>query len=379
MRDPLSYRRRATPSRTGVVDATTERSWTYAELDDDVEKIAGGLAALGLDAGDRVGVAVSPRPAAIRLVHASFRLGTTLVPLPSDRSDAELTERIERAGCAAVVCGAETDDALRAAAGAVPVATVDDPPPGAAVTRLPSGEEVPTPHDWRPADPAVVVHPEGDTPQPVTLTAANVAANAVATACRLGHDRDDRWLVTRPLDRPAGLWPAVRLPIYGSTVVVRRGFEPGACVDDIAEQNVTCARFRPRTLRTMLDRRGTLAGSIRAVVLDGTPAPPDLIERCRNYSVPVYPAYGTAAACSTATMATPSEAYDDPETVGQPVFLCTLSVVDGTGSALPSGERGEIVVEGPVVAPSRDVDTERRAWGSHRTGDVGYVSGGRTC
>jgi O-succinylbenzoic acid--CoA ligase len=128
-------------------------------------------------------------------------------------------------------------------------------------------------------------------------------------------------------------------------------------------------------LRRMLDRRGTLPGSLRTVLLGGAPAPVSLIERCRNYSVPVAPTYGLTETASQVATATTEEAYADPETVGRPALFTDVTVVSDDGDPLPPGEVGELVVDGPTVSPRYydDVEATASARGPHglHTGDAG--------
>jgi O-succinylbenzoic acid--CoA ligase len=377
MRDPLAYRARATPGETALVDAATGETWTVGDLDAAVERTAGRLAALGVAAGDHLALVLSPRPASVRLVHAALRLGAVLVPLSHDLTPSELGPRLERADVAAVVCAEGTEAAVTAGTD-LPVASVDDPGE-TGVTALAGVEAGETPrHDWAGGDTALLAHTSGTTGEPkaVRLTAANLLASALASAARLGVTPDDRWLVTLPLHHVGGLSPVLRMPLYGSTVVLRRGFDPGSCVDDIDGFDATRVSLVPTMLRRMLDRRGTLPGSLRTVLLGGAPAPVSLIERCRNYSVPVAPTYGLTEAASQVATATTEEAYADPETVGRPVLFADVTVVSGDGDPLPRGEVGEIVVDGPTVSPGYYDDAAATAAtrGPHglHTGDAGY-------
>ncbi|MBO0823868.1 MAG: AMP-binding protein, partial [Actinobacteria bacterium] len=44
------------PDSEAVVDVPTGRRWTYSQLDADTDDLAAGLLALGIQAGDRVGI-----------------------------------------------------------------------------------------------------------------------------------------------------------------------------------------------------------------------------------------------------------------------------------------------------------------------------------
>src|SRR5262249_7554846 len=62
---------------------------------------------------------------------------------------------------------------------------------------------------------------------------------------------------------------------------------------------------------------------------------------------------------------------------GRPTPLTTVAIMAPDGSVLPPGERGEIVVRGPLVTPGyyKDPTATREAsrFGWHHTGDIGYL------
>ena len=62
---------------------------------------------------------------------------------------------------------------------------------------------------------------------------------------------------------------------------------------------------------------------------------------------------------------------------GGPTPLVTVAIMDEAGRLLPPGERGEIVVRGPLVMagyyqnPAATAEASRHGW--HHTGDIGYL------
>jgi fatty-acyl-CoA synthase len=62
---------------------------------------------------------------------------------------------------------------------------------------------------------------------------------------------------------------------------------------------------------------------------------------------------------------------------GRPTPLTTVAIMDEAGNLLPRGERGEIVVRGPLVMagyyknPAATAEASRHGW--HHTGDIGYL------
>ncbi|WP_338738113.1 class I adenylate-forming enzyme family protein [Haloplanus salilacus] len=380
MNDPLTHRVDVTPGATALIDADRDERLTVADLDAGVERTAGRLATLGVRPGDHLGVLLPTGRTAVEVVHAAIRLGAVTVPLGPRLTPADLAERLDRAGATALICDATTEaDAVDAAAAVdeatVPVVSVDDPASGATALSARTPEAV-VPHDWGLDSTLFVPFTSGTTGRPkgVRLTAGNVLASAVASAIRLGLDRAETWHVTLPCHHVGGLTPLVRMPLYGMTVVVRESFETDAVAADFEAYDVTATSLVPTTLGRLLDAtEGSLGPSMRAVLLGGAPATGDLLDRCRDRDVPVFPTYGMTETASQIATATPAEARAYPGTVGRPLFWTDLSVRSEDGDERPPGEVGELVVSGPTVAPGY-LDDDRSAFGPNglHTGDVGY-------
>ncbi|QZP38555.1 class I adenylate-forming enzyme family protein [Halobaculum magnesiiphilum] len=261
----------------------------------------------------------------------------------------------------------------------VPVVSLDDPDDDRVVgiDAAPDGE-VPAVR-WGRGDTLVMLFTSGSTGNPklVPLSMGNVLASATASAFRLGVLPDDRYLATLSLHHTGGIMPLYRATLYGTSVVLRESFDPGGAVDDIRRYDVTGVSLVPTMLSRMLDARGTLPDSLRTVLLGGAPAPDALIERCRDFSVPVHPTWGMTEAASQIATARPREAFDRVGTVGRPLLWTDVSVRDGDGAALPAGETGELVVSGPSIAAgyygdAAATDDALTDDGALRTGDVGY-------
>ena len=379
MRDWLSHRVVSSPDDVALVRAEDGEAWSYEDLDRLVAETAGRLRAHGIEAGDRIGVLTPPYVGTVGLIHATMRIGATFVPLGDRLTSRELGERVDRTDLAAIVCAESTEDDALSAVDGVPVFSVDDPDADA-VTAVHDVEPEPVdPPEWSFDDRLCILFTSGTTgdPKPVPLTAGNVYASAVASAFRLGVDPDDRWLVSLALHHMGGLAPVYRSALYGTTLVLREGFDPGGTADDIDRYDVTGVSLVPTMLTQMLDRRGTLSDSLRVVLLGGAPAPDELIERCRDYSIPVHPTYGMTEAASQVATATPRATKGRVGTVGRPLFGTDVTVVDEDGTPVDAGETGEIVVDGPTITPGYIGTDPDESFGPHglHTGDVGRLDG----
>ncbi|SEO81144.1 O-succinylbenzoic acid--CoA ligase [Halogranum amylolyticum] len=404
MNDWLSHRVRATPDATALVSAETGDRWDYADLDADVASLAARLAGLGVEADDHVGMLLSTRVEAVSLVHAAMRLGATLVPLNTRLTPGELAEQMETADLTTVVCGESTErlaveavEAVAAAVGgddddvseadttvadesthSIPLVSLDDPQWERVASLDGANPGDVSPAEWADDDTLVLLFTSGTTgdPKAVVLTYGNVFSSAVASAFHLGVLPDDRWLVPLSLYHMGGLAPLYRSTLYGTTVVLRGEFDPGATADDISTYDVTGVSLVPTMLKRMLDSRGTLSDSLRFVLLGGAPASEELVTRCRDYHVPVCPTYGMTETASQIATARPEEAVDRLGSVGRPLFGTDVAVVDELGDPVETGELGEFVVSGPTVSPGYydDPEATAAAFGERglHTGDVGY-------
>ena len=382
MNDVLVQRVRTSPEATALIEAGG-RGWTYAELDEMVERTAGRLSALGLTAGDHLGFLLRTRPAAVRLVHAAARLGCVLVPLNTRLTAAELEPRVERADLAALVCGTTTEATATDIASELPVASVDDAE-RASVTSLADIEPGAFESVTRAADdPALMLSTSGTTGEPklVVLTRKNLLSSAVASAFRLGVSPGERWLDPLSVYHMGGFAPVFRSALYGTTVVLppAGGFTAETTLDVLDNYGCTGVSLVPTMLRRVLDV-GTLPDSLRFVLLGGAPASDALVERCARREVPVCPTYGMTETASQVATARPDEAFAHTGTVGRPLFETDLAVLDGNETPVEAGETGELVVSGPTVFAGYYDDREATAvaFSEHgfHTGDVGYRDAG---
>jgi O-succinylbenzoic acid--CoA ligase len=316
------------PDHPAVVDVEGAIT-TYAELDALARDAAAVLAARGIEAGDRVALALPPGVPFLAALHATLALGAAAVPI--DRR-LKAAEREQHAAGAALV--------------------VSEP------LRRRGEPDAPTRERLDPDAPATIVHTSGTTatPKPVALTVGNWTWNALGSALALGLDPQDRWLCTLPLSHVGGLAILLRSAIYGTTVVLHERFETTAVLEAIERDRVTLASLVPTTLDRLLDAGLRAPNPLRVALIGGGPLPPVLAAQAQEAGIPTAQTYGMTETCSQVATSLPGE----PETAGRPLVGQRVRIADD----------GEILVAGPTVAPgAADAD------GWFHTGDLGALDG----
>jgi fatty-acyl-CoA synthase len=82
---------------------TDDVSLSYAQAADQSRRIAAGLAAIGIAAGDRVGIVMANLPMVVPLLLAIWRAGAVAVPMNTLSRAEELEYAIREAECAVLV------------------------------------------------------------------------------------------------------------------------------------------------------------------------------------------------------------------------------------------------------------------------------------
>jgi acyl-CoA synthetase (AMP-forming)/AMP-acid ligase II/thioesterase domain-containing protein len=238
-----------------------------------------------------------------------------------------------------------------------------------------------SPPRGRHTDAALLLFTSATTGQPklVPLTWSNLqvmAANNVSSA-RL--DQTDRYLNFMPLFHMHGIASVLIQLFCGGSVICTPGFEAGRFVSWFEEFRPTWFTGGPVFLRVIL----TLArqhpeifrnSGLRFVRSSGAPAEPELLAAIEEaVHAPVVDGYGMTESPGI-TRNTPWARK--PRSVGRSAGS-EIAIVDDSGSPLPAGQEGEILLRGPAVMSGYldDPDANHAAFrdGWFRTGDVGRL------
>jgi fatty-acyl-CoA synthase len=170
----------------------------------------------------------------------------------------------------------------------------------------------------------------------------------------------------------------------GSTLVIRRKFDPEETLDSLERHKATAMVVVPVMLQRILDLDGDPIeqhdlSSLRIIFVSGSALGVELTKRAMKAFGPViYNLYGSTE-ISYATIATPEDIEADPASVGKVVRGSVVKIFGDDDKELPGGETGRIFVgnqsqfEGYTGGGSKDLID-----GLMASGDVGHFdSNGR--
>jgi long-chain acyl-CoA synthetase len=198
-----------------------------------------------------------------------------------------------------------------------------------------------------------------------------------------GADGPTSYLLSVPLFHATGCHAIlVTNLLAGGKLVMMDRWDAGRALQLIERERITTFGGVPTMVMQVLDhpdfaRRDT--SSVRSIGYGGAPAPTDLARRVKAH----FPGrnasngYGLTETSSLSTMNIGADYEAKPDSVGPPVPVVTVMVVNGDGREAPTGEIGELWIKGPNVVkgywgkPEATAQTFSDGW--LHTGDIARV------
>ena len=369
MRQTQSLHRAVQQYPDRVATVYQGRSQTYRQLHGRVAQLAGALQALGLRAGDRVGMLALNSDRTLEFYLAVWWAGGVVNPVNTRWSAAEIAFSLQ--DCATAILF--VDDAF---APMVPALRAQAPclqtllywgekgvPEGMQDAEALLAAAAPVPDALRSGDDLAGVFYTGGTtgrPKGVMLSQEALAANSVLSLVASPLDRDAVLLHSAPLFHLAGLSGLMRGLVVGTRQVFLPGFTPAGVLKAIAEHRITSLMLIPVMLQFLLDdpaARDADLSSVRVVGYGASPISEALLERAfalfpQADFVQGYGMTELAAGVTylTAEFHTPAgRALGKLPSAGRALNGIDLRIVDTEGQEVPRGQVGEIAVRSPCA------------------------------
>jgi fatty-acyl-CoA synthase len=370
------------PDAEALVSREQGVRWTYAELDERVDRGAAALIAAGLEPGDRLGI-WSPNRAEWTLIqYATARAGVILVNINPAYRTSELEYALRQSGCRILIAApsfkasdyiAMTEE-VRPSLDALDRAIFFETQEWDEL--LDAGSAVSTDEVRARAaklafdDPINIQYTSGTTgfPKGATLSHHNILNNGyfVAEACRLSAE--DRLCIPVPFYHCFGMVMGnLGCTTHGATMVIPApAFDPEATLTAVQEERCTALYGVPTMFIAELGHprfEEFSLETLRTGIMAGSPCPVEVMKQVidRMHMEDVTICYGMTETSPVSTQTGPDDPLDRRvSTVGRVHPHVEVKVVEpGTGRALERGEPGELCTRGYSVMLGYWEDEER--------------------
>jgi fatty-acyl-CoA synthase len=359
---------------------------TYKELDERTNALANAWRDEGLGPGDGVAVLVRNHRGFLESVFAAAKLGAKIILLNTSFAGPQIREVAEREGTDLLVYDDEYAEVLEGV----------EPPYG----RWRAWVEEEAQHPERVDDSLESLIEGGDTSAPPRAGRSPkiVILTSGTTGTPKGAPRDE----PKSLGIIGGLLSKVpfharqttelAVPMFhalgfagmalglalGSTLVVRRHFDPEATLDSLEENEATALVVVPVMLQRMLELPDNEVAArdtshLKVIFVSGSALSVDLVKRSMKAFGPVvYNMYGSTE-IAYATIATPKDLGEEPGSVGKVVRGVVVKILNDDGEEVKPGATGRIFVGNTAQFEGyTGGETKEQIKGLMSSGDVGH-------
>jgi acyl-CoA synthetase (AMP-forming)/AMP-acid ligase II len=392
--DRLSHWAQTLPD--GEAFTYLDRTWTWAEWNDRVRRLAGALKSLGVGRGDVVSFLDKNHPACVELSFAAASLGAANAIINFRLAGDEVDYAVNDSGAKVLLVGSELMpliDKIRDKLSSVEKIIMVTPDGGAGdeyEALLADSEPVDRDPEVEPDDVCLVMYSSGTTGRPkgIALTQANMVAHTLNAHEGMAFDAGDKSMVSMPLFHVGGS-SYVLFGIHDGIPSVMTRDPDGASLAGAIMKGANRTFLVPAVLAQVLqsgDDAIKLFGSLKSYSYGASPMPLPLLRAALKAwpDTEFIQVYGLTEVGGVITHLMPEAHRDEahPErlvSAGQCIPGAEVRVVDpNTLEDVPTGQHGELwfrtpqLMKGYLNQPeaTAEVITED---GWFRTGDLGKV------
>ena len=367
------------PDEPAIVDELG--TLTFGEVDRRTNALAHSLSDNGIREGDGVAIMCRNHRGFIEATAAVAKLGADSLYLNTAFSGPQITEVVKREKPVAIVYDEEFAELLEDAGKRRKrfVAwhdeeRTDDPNLDELIE---AGDPTPVVPSEREGRAVILTSGTTGTPKGASRGSPESLDPAVALLDRIPlHGRQSAHIAA-PLFHSWGFAHFTLGLLLGSTLVLRRKFEPEACLAEVARYRCDSLVVVPVMMSRILElpeevKRKYDLSSLKAVAASGSALTGDMaIQWMDEFGDTLYNLYGSTEV-AWASIATPADLRAAPGTAGKPPRGTIVRLYDEQGVEVPPGEAGRIFVanemlfEGYTGGGNKDVID-----GLMATGDVG--------
>jgi long-chain acyl-CoA synthetase len=375
------FHRNAQMNGSGCALYYNGQTRTHSDLFDDACRLTCGMAGLNLAAGTRVALVAKNHPAFFHLFAAASALNLCLVLINRRLGEDELAHALDDTTPQMVIYDNEMRDkvepVIQERTGIVHRFNLAEN--FSSLYASDPQEAIELAADSDPDLAYIIIHTAAvqGKPRGAVLSQANLILANLQLMHAYGLDQTKTYLNILPLFHIMGVNIGLGTLMAGGKNVILEQFSPQAALDLIQEQTVSIFGAFPPILGRILDSIQSQQttpdlSSLEIVAGLENPETAELWETLTGSKFWIM--YGQT---ETSGLITFSPIFEAPGSAGRVSPLVRMMVADDLDDALPPGNTGEILVQGPLVfkgywnADDLNAFTFRHGW--HHTGDMGQL------
>ena len=340
------------PNRVGLIDELG--SLTFGEMHARSNSLAHALRDLGVGEGDAVAILCRNHRGFVDASIAAAKLGADSLYLNTAFAGPQLSEVLGRDKPSVLVYDEEFADLVGEASVDLQIlAWTDDE--GSSRGRTPTLEELIEANDSTDLKPpskhgrtVILTSGTTGTPKGAPRSEAGIDA-AVSLLGSIPLKYAWRTHIAAPLFHTWGFAHFALSMLLGSTMVLRRRFDPEECLEIISSEKCESVVVIPVMLQRILalpqevqDRYDL--GHVKVVASSGSALPGDLATAWMDqFGDNLFSLYGSTEV-AYAAIAGPADLRAAPSTAGRPPYATVVKILDEHGVELPTGQPGRIFV-----------------------------------
>lgn len=337
-----------TPNRVAIIDEIGQL--TCRELHERSNALARALADKGVGEGDSVALMCRNHRYFVDASVAVAKLGADVLYLNTAFAGPQLVDVLDREDPKVVIHDEEFSGMLdKADTRERVIAWADtDGLEGtleSLISEHPTDDLQPTERHGR-----IVILTSGTTgtPKGAPRNEAGIDA-AVSLLSRMPLRHGWRTHIAAPLFHTWGFAHLALSMLLGSTVVLRRKFDPEQCLKTVESEKCQSLVVIPVMLQRMLALEESTLGkyslpTLKVVACSGSALPGDLaLNWMDHFGDNLYNIYGSTEV-AYASIANPRDLREAPDSAGKPPYATVVKILDDKGKELPQGESGRIFV-----------------------------------
>ncbi len=380
---------------TAVEGEGYERNWL--ETLERIQRLAGGLKALGLEYGDRVAILSLNSVQYFEMLYAITWAGGVFVPVNSRLAGPEVVHWLNDSEARIFCVDATFLELWRGIADAAPSVerliymSEDEAPADMSTQEALIANSAPAPDAGKGGDDLAGLFYTGGTTgrsKGVMLSHRNIVANAMQVLYSLEIGRDSCWLHIAPMFHQADALGTFSFTMSGGRHCFVPGFSAEGALEAMQRFRITHTIYVPTMLNMIVNHPDVGDYDLSAVetlMYGASPMPEAVVRQALELmpTVKFVHGYGQTESAPILTMlptdyiAGRHAELGKINSIGLSAMMVDLKILDEDGNEVPPGTVGEICARGPNVMlgywrqEELSAETLREGW--LHTGDGGYM------